>query len=181
MSTALICNSNRNNNKNMDPSHSNNHTDAFKLKKLKNNLKTKYGIEVDDDEFDPQQEGYDVNPEENEEEEGLENVEDEQTSSKTMDLSTFKVFATDVIQEYFISCDIDEVRNSLMEANCPMHHYDFVKRSISMSLDKNSQEKELVSKSLRKIEFKSLLLYKPFNLTRLDLHCNLFYVERIDN
>jgi len=175
MSTAVIYNTNRNNNRNMDPSQkplksnanngtvsttivshqnqahvSNNHTDAFKLKKLKSNLKTKYGIEVDDDEFDPRQEGYDENPEE-EEEEGLENFEEEQPSLNAMDLASFKRFAIDVIQEYFISCDIDEVRNSLIEANCPMYHYDLVKRSISMSLDKNSQEKELVSRLLSEL------------------------------
>jgi len=166
MSTALIYNTNRNN-KNMDASQkafkdhtksiggtkpgfeSQNHTNPFKIKKLKSNLKTKYGIEVDEDEFDPNKQEYDINPEENEEEGDV--IENEEETPSRMDLTAFKAFATDVLQEYFISCDIDEVRNSLIEANCQMYHYDLIKRSISMSLDKTPQEKESVSKLLSEL------------------------------
>jgi len=159
ISTPSVSVSSHNNtfhNHNHNDGSSNQHTDSYTLKKLKTKLKNKYSIEVDEEDFntDPreQDQDYEMNPEE--EEVMDENDTEEQrpgppgANKNTMDLPAFKNFAADVIQEYFVSCDIDEVRNSLMEANCPIYHYDLVKRSISMSLDKGSKEKELVSKLL---------------------------------
>jgi programmed cell death protein 4 len=60
-------------------------------------------------------------------------------------LSEFKLQVQDILQEYFDSCDSDEVLRSLDELKCKEYHPEVVKKAISLSLDKHPRERELVS------------------------------------
>jgi programmed cell death protein 4 len=62
--------------------------------------------------------------------------------------SEFKLQVKAVLNEYFDSCDADEVIRSLEELQCREYHPDVVKKAISMSLDKHPRERELVSRLL---------------------------------
>jgi hypothetical protein len=62
--------------------------------------------------------------------------------------SEFKLQVQDVLQEYFDSCDVDEVIRSLEELQCKEFHPDVVKKVVSVSLDKHPRERELVSRLL---------------------------------
>jgi len=63
-------------------------------------------------------------------------------------LSEFKRQIIDVLDEYFLSEDLIEVEERILDLKSPEYHYELVKRAISMSLDKREREKELVSKML---------------------------------
>eukprot|EP00934_Nitzschia_sp_Nitz4_P000212 Nitzschia sp. Nitz4//scaffold13_size275219//121868//123456//NITZ4_000871-RA/size275219-augustus-gene-0.263-mRNA-1//-1//CDS//3329536005//212//frame0 len=63
-------------------------------------------------------------------------------------LSEFKHQVQDSLLEYFDSCDIDEFIQSIEELQCLEYHRDIVKKIISVSLDKNPRERELVSRLL---------------------------------
>lgn len=62
--------------------------------------------------------------------------------------SEFKLQVQEILQEYFDSCDSDEVIRSLEELQCLEYHPDVVKKAISISLDKNPRERELISRLL---------------------------------
>lgn len=62
--------------------------------------------------------------------------------------SEFKLQVGDCLQEYFDSCDTDEVIRSIEELHCREYHPDVVKKAISLSLDKHPRERELVSRLL---------------------------------
>lgn len=63
-------------------------------------------------------------------------------------LSEFKLQVQDCLQEYFDSCDSDEVIRSIEELQCGEYHPDIVKKAISISLDKHPRERELISRLL---------------------------------
>lgn len=63
-------------------------------------------------------------------------------------LDEFKLQVADCLQEYFDSCDTDEVIRSLEELQCKEFHPDVVKKAVSISLDKHPRERELVSRLL---------------------------------
>lgn len=63
-------------------------------------------------------------------------------------LSEFKHQVQDCLLEYFDSCDTDEFIQSIEELKCQEYHPDVVKKIISISLDKNARERELVSRLL---------------------------------
>jgi programmed cell death protein 4 len=63
-------------------------------------------------------------------------------------LSEFKLQVGEALQEYFDSCDTDEVIQSVEELQCREFHPDVVKKVISVSLDKHPRERELVSRLL---------------------------------
>ncbi len=63
-------------------------------------------------------------------------------------LSEFKLQVQECLLEYFDSCDTDEVIQSIEELQCKEHHPEVVKKIISVSLDKNPRERELVSRLL---------------------------------
>jgi len=63
-------------------------------------------------------------------------------------LSEFKLQVQDCLLEYFDSCDTDEVIQSIEELQCKEYHPEVVKKIISVSLDKNPRERELVSRLL---------------------------------
>lgn len=62
--------------------------------------------------------------------------------------SEFKIQVQDILQEYFDSCDVDEVIRSIEELQCKEFHADVVKKAVSISLDKHPRERELVSRLL---------------------------------
>jgi programmed cell death protein 4 len=62
--------------------------------------------------------------------------------------SEFKLQVGECLQEYFDSCDTDEVIRSIEELQCREFHPDIVKKAISLSLDKHPRERELVSRLL---------------------------------
>ena len=63
-------------------------------------------------------------------------------------LSEFKLQVGEALQEYFDSCDSDEVIQSINELQCREFHPDVVKKVVSVSLDKHPRERELVSRLL---------------------------------
>lgn len=62
--------------------------------------------------------------------------------------SEFKHQVADCLQEYFDSCDADEVIRSLQELGCQEYHSEIVKKAISLALDKHPRERELISRLL---------------------------------
>jgi programmed cell death protein 4 len=62
--------------------------------------------------------------------------------------SEFKIQVEEILQEYFDSCDTDEVIRSIVELQCKEYHPDIVKKAVSISLDKHPRERELVSRLL---------------------------------
>ena len=63
-------------------------------------------------------------------------------------LSEFKLQVQECLQEYFDSCDSDEVIQSIEELHCREFQPEVVKKVISVSLDKHPRERELVSRLL---------------------------------
>ena len=63
-------------------------------------------------------------------------------------LSEFKVQLSECINEYFDSCDADEVIRTLDELGCKEYHSEIVKKAVSLSMDKGPRERELVSRLL---------------------------------
>eukprot|EP00615_Pteridomonas_danica_P003059 CAMPEP_0114333566 /NCGR_PEP_ID=MMETSP0101-20121206/3840_1 /TAXON_ID=38822 ORGANISM="Pteridomonas danica, Strain PT" /NCGR_SAMPLE_ID=MMETSP0101 /ASSEMBLY_ACC=CAM_ASM_000211 /LENGTH=272 /DNA_ID=CAMNT_0001464627 /DNA_START=45 /DNA_END=860 /DNA_ORIENTATION=- len=63
-------------------------------------------------------------------------------------LSEFKRRTITNLEEYFSSEDMNELSQSILEMECPDYHYEVIKKSISLSLDRNERERELISKFL---------------------------------
>lgn len=63
-------------------------------------------------------------------------------------LSEFKLQVHQNLEEYFDSCDTDEVIRSIEELKCREYHANIVKKAVSISLDKHPRERELVSRLL---------------------------------
>lgn len=63
-------------------------------------------------------------------------------------LSEFKLQVHQNLEEYFDSCDTDEVIRSIDELKCKEYHSNIVKKAVSISLDKHPRERELVSRLL---------------------------------
>lgn len=61
-----------------------------------------------------------------------------------------------IIEEYFISGDANEVRNSLKELEAEEFKYEIVKRGITMSMDKHEKERELMSRLLSELYLNGL-------------------------
>lgn len=62
--------------------------------------------------------------------------------------SEFKIQVREALKEYFDSSDTEEVIRSIQELQCREYHPDVVKKAVSVSLDKNPRERELVSRLL---------------------------------
>ena len=61
-------------------------------------------------------------------------------------LPDFKKEIATIIEEFFSSEDFTEIGRSLNELDSASFHYEFVKRAITMSMDRKEKERELVSK-----------------------------------
>eukprot|EP01038_Epipyxis_sp_PR26KG_P007629 gene7629-10386_t len=66
-------------------------------------------------------------------------------------LTSYKRLVEPIITEFFSSDDIGNVADSLIEIDAPEYSYEFVKRLINMSLDRNDREKESVSRLLNEL------------------------------
>jgi programmed cell death protein 4 len=63
-------------------------------------------------------------------------------------LSEFKTRLSTILEEFFLSEDIDEALRSISELDSSAYHYEIVKRGVNMSLDRKDHERELISKLL---------------------------------
>jgi len=63
-------------------------------------------------------------------------------------LSEFKLQVHENLEEYFDSCDTEEVIRSIEELKCKEYHANIVKKAVSISLDKHPRERELISRLL---------------------------------
>jgi programmed cell death protein 4 len=79
---------------------------------------------------------------------GFHEVEGKKILGPMLTLSEFKLQLELVLQEYFDSCDTDEVIQSIEELQCREYYPDVVKKCISISLDKHPRERELISRLL---------------------------------
>ena len=68
--------------------------------------------------------------------------------NSTMTLSTYKKTVEPLISEYFVHGENAELFRSLQELGAPEYSYEFVKRAINMSFDKDDRERELISQLL---------------------------------
>ena len=64
------------------------------------------------------------------------------------DLARYKVFVKGILLEFFEHGDADDVLQNLREKEDRRFNYEFVKRAISMSLDRRNREREMVSQLL---------------------------------
>jgi programmed cell death protein 4 len=62
-----------------------------------------------------------------------------------MKLTDFKKRIVSILREYFVSEDTSDAADSLKRLDCPAFHYEFVKRAITMSIDRKDREREAVS------------------------------------
>lgn len=62
--------------------------------------------------------------------------------------SEFKHQLIECLQEYFDSCDADEVIRTIQELGCQEYNAEIVKKAISLALDKHPRERELISRLL---------------------------------
>ncbi|KAH7298781.1 hypothetical protein KP509_25G058900 [Ceratopteris richardii] len=70
---------------------------------------------------------------------------DEAVNAKANLLALFKQKATDIIQEYFLSDDVGEVIRSLEELSSPHLNAVFVKKVVTLAMDRKNREKEMSS------------------------------------
>lgn len=82
------------------------------------------------------------------EETGYDPVGDRIVYGPMLTLSEFKTRISEAVKEYFDSADADEVIRTIAELKCKEFHPEIVKKIISLSLDKGSRERELISRLL---------------------------------
>lgn len=71
---------------------------------------------------------------------------DKDIARSKLTLTSYKKKIEPIIKEFFVSCDVNELVNSIQEIEAPEYSYEFVKRLINMSLDKDDRVRESVSK-----------------------------------
>lgn len=99
----------------------------------------------EEEEEEEQQEEYEYNEEEEIKKEEEDNLILFENGMVKMPLKQYKQLIYPIINEYFVSNDVDELINSLEEINEPHYIYEFIEKLITISLDYNNKEKELVS------------------------------------
>ncbi|KAH7435692.1 hypothetical protein KP509_06G075400 [Ceratopteris richardii] len=57
----------------------------------------------------------------------------------------YKIKVGQIIEEFFLTDNISEAAVSLKDLGCPMYHHYFVKKLISMALDRHDREKEMAA------------------------------------
>ena len=65
-----------------------------------------------------------------------------------LSLAETKKRFVDILAEYFVSGDMEEVQQSVVELESEVFHYELVKKVITMSMDQHEKERELASKLL---------------------------------
>lgn len=66
----------------------------------------------------------------------------------TMTLTHYKKSIQPFIEQYFLNAEEEEAKKNLLELDVPQYAYEFVKRLITMSMDRSDKERELASKLL---------------------------------
>ncbi len=66
-----------------------------------------------------------------------------------LSLPEFKAQLKTILEEYFVSAQLEEACCSIQELNSPIYHYEVVKRAVNMSLDRN------VSQAVPNVSFNS--------------------------
>lgn len=82
------------------------------------------------------------------------------------DLSEYKKKATIIVEEYFSTNDVLSVANELEEIGMAEYRYYFVKKLVSMAMDRNDKEKEMVAFLLSTLYANAidpLEVYRGFN------------------
>lgn len=114
-------------------------------------------LDIDDNSaLDPDDPNYDSSKER-----------DEQFDAKpdSFDLALYKKKATAVIEEYFSTGDVSSVTDELKELDMPNYSYYFVKKLVSMAMDRPDNEKEMAAVLLSALYsnmIKPQQLYKGF-------------------
>ncbi|KAG0457608.1 hypothetical protein HPP92_022765 [Vanilla planifolia] len=67
------------------------------------------------------------------------------SSRASADLEDFKRKATVIVEEYFTTDDILSTANELKDLHCSSYHYYFVKKLVSMAMDRHDKEKEMAA------------------------------------
>jgi programmed cell death protein 4 len=98
--------------------------------------------------FDQQEAGYILTSHEDPVTKNYHPTEGKAVYGPMLTLSEFKLQVQDCLQEYFDSCDTDEVIRSIEELQCKEYYPDVVKKAVSISLDKHPRERELISRLL---------------------------------
>lgn len=76
---------------------------------------------------------------------------DQHLPSPILNHQDVKIKIDKIISEYYISGDANEAKQSLMEMESLKYHFEIVKRSISLSLDKHEKEREMTSRLLSEL------------------------------
>ncbi|KAL6578291.1 hypothetical protein OROMI_010619 [Orobanche minor] len=66
----------------------------------------------------------------------------------SVEFEQFKKKATIMVEEYFLNDDFTSTANELRELNMPSYHFYFVKKLVSMEMDRHDKEKEMASNLL---------------------------------
>ena len=61
------------------------------------------------------------------------------------DFDAYKKKATIIVEEYFATDDVVSATNELRELAMPSYNYYFVKKLVSMAMDRHDQEKEMAA------------------------------------
>lgn len=61
------------------------------------------------------------------------------------DLDNYKKKATIIVEEYFATDDVVATMNEVKELGKPQYGYYFVKKLVSMSMDRHDKEKEMAA------------------------------------
>lgn len=83
--------------------------------------------------FDPNDPNYDSSQENNQ----------FSPSKAAIDFDEFKKKATVIVEEYFTTDDIISTANELKDLGRPSYHYYFVKKLVSLAMDRHDKEKEM--------------------------------------
>ena len=76
---------------------------------------------------------------------------DKDIARSKLTLTSYKKKVEPIIKEFFVSCDVNELVNSIQEIEAPEYSYEFVKRLVNMSLDQNDRVRESVSKLMSEL------------------------------
>jgi hypothetical protein len=105
-------------------------------------------MDKNDPNYDETKANYVLTSHENPETKNFDPAQEKPVYGPMLTQSEFKLQVKAVLNEYFESCDADEVIRSLEELQCKEYHPDVVKKAISISMDKHPRERELVSRLL---------------------------------
>ncbi|GBG31866.1 Programmed cell death protein 4 [Hondaea fermentalgiana] len=74
-----------------------------------------------------------------------------------MPLADFKVKSVSIVAEYLSSEDIDDLKRSVVELHSSMLLYEFVRRAVTLGMERKARERELVSVALSELHGSRIL------------------------